>query len=61
MAYGYMRPEPIEVFRNWVKFQTKLIEVALEEGYTREEAIELLKVHHLDSISDNTGLIGGNY
>lgn len=58
MAYGYMRPDPVGLFRDWLRYQQRLIAVAMEEGYTRQEAIEMLKIHQLDSIRDN---IGGSY
>lgn len=61
MAYGYNRPDPAEAFRSWLKYQAELITIAEQEGYTREQAIELLKAYTLRGIEDNTGLIGGNY
>lgn len=61
MAYGYQRPDPIDLFRNAVGHYKKLIDAAKEEGFTEEQAIELLKVYQLDTIGRNTGLIGGNY
>lgn len=61
MAYGYQRPDPKDQFRSWLRFQSELIVIAAQEGYTEEQAIEMLKVHYLAGIHDNTGLIGGNY
>lgn len=61
MAYGYQRLDPKEQFRSWLRFQSELIVVAAQEGYTEEQAIEMLKIWQLTGIHDNTGLIGGNY
>lgn len=61
MAYGYQRPDPKEQFRSWLRYQSELIVVAAQEGYTEEQAVEMLKIWHLAGIHDNTGLIGGNY
>ena len=61
MAYVLNRPDPVDAFRNWLRCQSKLIAVAEQEGYTREQAIELLKAYALNGIEDNTRLIGGNY
>ena len=55
MACKYQQQDPKETFRNSVKFMTKLIEVAEQEGYTRTEAIELLKIYALNGIDSNTG------
>ena len=58
MAYGYMRPDPVEQFKGAVGYYCDLIMLAVTMGYTEEEAIELLKVyalfdlgHKLDGIS----------
>ena len=61
MAYGYNRPDPKESFRNWLRFQSDLLMIATQEGYTEEQAIEILKIYALEGIKINTGLIGGNY
>lgn len=53
MAYGYMRPDPVEAFRNALGHYEKLIAVAMEEGYTEDQAIELLKVYGLFSIDSD--------
>lgn len=47
MAYGYMRPDPVEQFKNAVGHYGDLILAAVQMGYTEEEAIELLKVYAL--------------
>lgn len=44
MGYGYMRPDPKEAFRNAILYYGELIDIAVEEGYTEEQAMELLKV-----------------
>ncbi|GLB33031.1 hypothetical protein LAD12857_49540 [Lacrimispora amygdalina] len=61
MAYGYNRPDPVDVFRNWLRYQSDLIVIATQEGYTEDQAIEMLKIYALEGIKVNTGLIGGNY
>lgn len=47
MAYGYMRQDPVEQFKNAVGHYGDLILAAQTMGYTEEEAIELLKVYAL--------------
>lgn len=61
MAYGYQRPDPKEQFRSWLRYQSELIVIAAQEGYTEEQAIEMLKAYYLAGIQTNTGCIGGNY
>lgn len=51
MAYGYMRPDPVEQFRNTAGHYKLLISTAMEEGFTRAEAIELLKVYALSDVA----------
>lgn len=58
MAYGYQRPDPVESFRSCLRFYSELIVVAKQEGYSDDQAIEMLKVYYLDSIKDNIGMIG---
>lgn len=58
MAYGYQRPDPEVVFRNWVKYQRDLQLIAIEEGFSEEEAMKLLEIWQLAGIQDNTGNIG---
>ena len=50
MAYGYMRPDPVEQFRGAVGHYKLLIDAAVAEGFPREEAIELFKIYGLLSI-----------
>ncbi len=47
MAYGYMRQDPVEQFKDAVGHYGDLILAAMQMGYTEEEAIELLKVYAL--------------
>ena len=61
MAYGYMRSDPVEQFRNSLGYYDKLIAIAMEKGYTKDQAIELLKVHGLFGIESNLSAVGGNY
>lgn len=61
MAYGYQRPDPKEAFRKGIRYYRELMDIAMEEGYTEDQAMELLKVWALTGIECNTGTIGGNY
>ena len=55
MAQGYQRSNPKDQFRSWLRYQSELIVVAVQEGYTEEKAIEMLKVYYLMLIQMNTG------
>ena len=44
MTYGYMRPDPVEQFKGALGYYSDFITAAVKMGYTKEEAIELLKV-----------------
>ena len=55
MSYGYMRPDPVDQFRNAIGHYKKLIDAAMEQGFTEDQAIELLKVYGLFSIDSNMG------
>ena len=61
MSYGYTRPDPKEAFRSWLTYHRDLIKIAVEEGFTRDQAIEMLKAYFLNGVEDNTGAIGNNY
>lgn len=61
MAYMNNRLDPADTFRNWLHYQSDLIVIATQEGYTEDQAIEMLKIYALEGIKVNTGLIGGNY
>ncbi|WP_257419825.1 hypothetical protein [Enterocloster bolteae] len=53
-----MRPDPKEAFRNAIRYYGELIDIAVEEGYTEEQAMELLKVWALVGIESNVRQIG---
>ena len=57
MAYGYMRPDPVEQFKNAIGHYGDLILAAQMMGYTEEEAIELLKIYALFSVASNLNAI----
>lgn len=46
-----------ECFQNWFLQQKRRIEMLQKEGLSRSEAIEMLKVLELDSISESIGHI----
>lgn len=52
MAYGYMRSDPVELFRQRAGYYQKLIKEAEVQGFTRQEAIELLKVDTMRGIEE---------
>ena len=58
MAYGYMRPDPVKAFRDCAGFYQQMIAAAESQGFTRQEAIELLKIQALRSIDDDLGSMG---
>ena len=43
------------------QFQRDLIDIAVEEGFTRDQAVEMLKAYFLSEIDVNTSMIGDNY
>jgi uncharacterized protein Yka (UPF0111/DUF47 family) len=45
-------------FKNWLKEQAALIEAAQGEGFSKGEAIELLKIYRLEGIADSIEDIG---
>lgn len=60
MAYGYQRPDPDELFRSWMHEQKRYIDMLEQEGFTIDQAIELLKVRclgYMESIADGVYLI----
>lgn len=57
MAYGYMRQDPVEQFKDAVGHYGDLILAAMQMGYTEEEAIELLKVYALFSMASKLDAI----
>lgn len=52
MAYGH---DPEQYFLNWLRGQKDLIRIAMAEGFTKDQAIEILKVYALTGIEDNIG------
>ncbi len=55
MPYGYVPVDPVKVFRNTLGYYEGLIRAAMEMGYTKDQAIELLKVWALREISEEIG------
>lgn len=53
MVYGYH--SPVELFRSRAGFYQELIEAAESQGFTREEALEILKIDTLRSIENELG------
>lgn len=53
MAYGYMVTDPKEQFRRAICYYSELIVVAMQSGYTKEEAIKLLEIYALFSIQSS--------
>ncbi len=58
MPYGYVRPDPAEIFRRQAAFYQQLIAAAETQGFTRQEVIELLKIQALRNIADDLGSMG---
>ncbi len=46
-------------FRNWVATQAHRIEILQEEGFSRQEAIEMMKVYWLASLDDIASAVNG--
>ncbi len=55
MSYGYVPVDPVKVFRNTLGYYEGLIHAAMEAGYTKDQAIELLKVWALKGIEETIG------
>ena len=49
MAY-YDRPDPLKLFRDHCQYCRQLINIAISEGFTEEQAVELIKINELKSI-----------
>lgn len=49
MAY-YNRPDPLKLFRDHCRYCRQMINIAMSEGFTEEQAIELIKINELKSI-----------
>lgn len=50
-----------ERFLQWLHSKNNLIDLAVMEGYTKAEAIELLKAWYLGGVVSQVGIINGNY
>lgn len=61
MTYGRAQLDVKKTFRDWLTFQRDLIDIAVEEGLTRDQAVEMLKAYFLSEIDVNTSMIGDNY
>lgn len=61
MTYGRAQLDVKKTFRDWLTFQRDLIDIAEEEGFTRDQAVEMLKAYFLSEIDVNTSMIGDNY
>lgn len=51
--------EKDQFFRNWVATQAHRIEILQEEGFSRQEAIEMMKVYWLASLDDVASAVNG--
>ena len=61
MTYGRAQLDVKKTFRYWLTFQRDLIDIAVEEGFIRKKAVEMLKAYFLSEIDVNTSMIGDNY
>ena len=61
MTYGRAQLDVKKTFRDWLTFQRDLIDIAVEAGFTRDQAVEMLKAYFLSEIDVNTSMIGDNY
>lgn len=61
MTYGRAQLDVKKTFRDWLTFQRDLIDIAVEEGFARDQAVEMLKAYFLSEIDVNTSMIGDNY
>ena len=41
------QPDEDAAFRSWLRAQSELIVTALQEGYTQEEAVEMVRVYQM--------------
>lgn len=57
MAYRYNRPDPTKLFHDSCRHYRMLINIAVSEGFTEEQAIELIKINELEGINDSLGVI----
>ena len=50
MTYGRAQLDVKKTFRDWLTFQRDLIDIAVEEGFTRDQAVEMLKAYFLSEL-----------
>ena len=55
MTYGRAQLDVKKTFRDWLTFQRDLIDIAVEEGFTRDQAVEMVKAYYLYGIESNMG------
>lgn len=59
MMWGFSQEEKDQFFRNWIATQAHRIEILQEEGFSRQEAIEMLKVYGLAYLDDVASAVNG--
>lgn len=59
MMREFSQEEKDQFFRNWIATQARRIEILQEEGFSRQEAIEMLKVYWLASLDDIASAVNG--
>lgn len=52
------KPTPEENFRNWTSTMKWKIEILMEIGFTKDQAIEMLKVYMLSDLENIYEVIG---
>lgn len=60
MGVNLYRPSPEESFRNWTISVRWKIEILMKNGFTEDQAIELLKVHVLGELENISDAINSN-
>lgn len=55
MSYGYQRSDPVKLFADRAGYYMQMIQAAEQQGFTRQEAIEILKVDNLHLIESAIG------
>lgn len=48
----YKKPSPDESFINWVQIMKRKIDVLMESGFSKDQAIEMLKVYMLSDLEN---------
>ena len=59
MMWGLSQEEKDQIFRNWIATQAHRIEILQVEGFSRQEAIEMLKVYELATLDDVANAVNG--